>query len=315
MIDINNLDKYKEGNRIEAKRAQGGLPRSLWETYSSFSNTQGGVILLGVEELADKTLHVCGVSSADKMVAEFWNIINDRSKVSVNLLRDSDVVVHGDGVSDAIVITVPRADRHDKPVFINNDLFRGAFRRNGDGDYHCTESEVKFMLKDQSDISQDMLLLNTPFDVFDAETINKYRYALRNRKPNHPWINLDNKTFLQKIGAVARNSEDNELYPTSAGLLMFGQECEIVREFPNYLLDYRERLDDKNRYTDRVVSNLGEWSGNLYDFYSKVSWKLTEDLKVPFKLEGIQRVDVSPLDEAIREALANALIHANYYDR
>ncbi|HOQ95253.1 MAG TPA: hypothetical protein PLB37_08570, partial [Sphaerochaeta sp.] len=45
---LTTLEELKENNRLEVKRARGGVPQTLWQTYSSFANTMGGTIILGV---------------------------------------------------------------------------------------------------------------------------------------------------------------------------------------------------------------------------------------------------------------------------
>ena len=92
MIDLNHLEKYRENNRIEAKKALGGLPKSIWETYSAFANTFGGIILLGVEESHDKSLNPINLPDPEVLVKEFWDTINNQKKVSVNILSDKDVL-------------------------------------------------------------------------------------------------------------------------------------------------------------------------------------------------------------------------------
>lgn len=97
---------------------------------------------------------------------------------------------------------------------------------------------------------------------------------------------------------------------------MFGYEYEILREFPQYFLDYQEnRQMATTRWTDRIVSSSGEWSGNIFDFVYKVVPKLTTDLKVPFVLRGMQRVDDTPVHKILREAVTNACAHADFYGR
>lgn len=94
---------------------------------------------------------------------------------------------------------------------------------------------------------------------------------------------------------------------------MFGKFISIQEEFPNYMLDYQERPEAKTetRWIDRITID-GKWSGNLFDFYNKIIKKLTADLKVPFKLEGDKRVDQTQVHDALREALVNTLVHADY---
>ena len=88
MFDFQQISRYRENNRLEAKLATGGLPRSIWETYSAFANTYGGVILLGVEELPDHTLRVQGLLEPRELVDEFTALLQDpRSKSRRSSIR------------------------------------------------------------------------------------------------------------------------------------------------------------------------------------------------------------------------------------
>jgi predicted HTH transcriptional regulator len=52
-----------------------------------------------------------------------------------------------------------------------------------------------------------------------------------------------------------------------------------------------------------------------YADYIRIINRLTSDLPVPFKLVNNERDDDTPLHETVREALLNALVHADYYGR
>ena len=313
MLDFSNIQRYRENNRIEAKKALGGLPRSIWETYSAFANTLGGVILLGVEEYADKSLHPVNLPDPEGMVRDFWNAINNPSKASINILTDRNVQIVEIEGNRIIEITVPRAERGVKPVYIDGNPLTGSYRRNGEGDYRCTREEVQAMLRDAAAKTQDMIVLEAmDLDVFDYDSLHRYRNRMKNHRPGHVWEELSDVDFLYKLGAVGRG-ENGQLHPTAAGLLMFGYEYEIVKEFPHYFLDYQERMDDTTRWTDRIVSTSGEWSGNIFDFYFRVYQRIARDVKIPFKMENGERIDDTPVHGALREALANCLINADYY--
>ncbi|WP_071057830.1 Fic family protein [Pelistega sp. MC2] len=90
---------------------------------------------------------------------------------------------------------------------------------------------------------------------------------------------------------------------------MFGKFESITERFPGYFLDYRE--PSENRWDERIVPD-GTWSGNLFDFYRLVYKRIVADIKVPFLLQGDQRMDETVVHEVLREALINTLVHANY---
>ncbi len=307
-----------EGPDVEYKGAKGGLPKDMWETYSAFANTQGGTLLLGVTQ-KDGRLEIHGVSDAEKLIQDFWNTVNNRGKVSANLLTEAGVsrLPLESGFS-VVRIRVPRADRRQRPVFLGSDPFRGTFRRNNEGDYRCSEAEVRRMFSDQAEEPADSRILDGfGFDDLHPDSIRQFRNRFASRG-QHPWLAEDDKGLMEKLGGWRRERQSGREGLTVAGLLMFGRE-QAIRDpagVPGFHLDYRERYSDDPavRWTDRLTLD-GIWEGNLFQFYQQVLLKLSTGpgIRRPFRIDAEgYRVGDSPVFEALQEALVNALIHADY---
>lgn len=125
---------------------------------------------------------------------------------------------------------------------------------------------------------------------------------------------MDDKSFLEKLGGYRKDRKTGVEGLTLAGLLMFGTGQAIRERFDNVFMDYRNesQVTADIRWNDRITYD-GTWENNLFNFFTKVTPKLTEDLKKPFKLEGgVQRIDDTPVHKAVREGFVNMIIHADY---
>ena len=314
--EIKRLVAKSENDAVEFKRARGGVPADFWPSYSSFANTDGGVIILGVRE-KDGKREIEGLADTEKIVADLWNAVHNPDKVSANVLFNESIYpVDVDGKA-VVVVEVPRAERTVRPVFVGSDVFKGTYRRNGEGDYHCSRETVEGMIRDKCVETADNCVLDelTIADL-DADSIRRYRMYFSQLRPGHVWSSLADDGFLMKIGAAARGRDGN-VHPTLAGLVCFGDFNEITNVLPYFFLDYREHLSPDVRWTDRVCSGDANWSGNIFDFFFRINQSITAGVKVPFKIasDNVTRDDDTPVHKALREVLANALIHADYHGR
>ena len=141
------LAGYRENGYVEAKEALGGLPESLWETYSAFANAEGGVILLGVGENPDHSFRILELLDPEELLEEFWAIVRNPEYVSVNLLKEEDVQILREEGKCIIAIFVPEAPPEQKPVHLLRDPWRHSYRRVGEADKRCSREEVEQMLK------------------------------------------------------------------------------------------------------------------------------------------------------------------------
>ncbi len=319
---VEDITALRESSDVECKLAQGRdgkgtLPKDMWETYSAFANTQGGDIFLGLKEKKDQSFELAGIENTQKVLNELWTGLNNKQKVSGNILRDRWVnvlVIEGKNI---IQIYVPQAPRKQKPVYIKGNPLQGTYKRLNSADILQNEEVIPRMMAEQVEESRDTeILKGYGIDDLAFDSLSAYRQLYINRQPDHPWNQNDAQEFLYNIGAWGRDREAGHSGLTRAGLLMFGSLRAIKDAFPNFMLDYQERAEAKTeaRWVDRFTLD-GTWSGNVFDFYRQVIRKLTVDLKVPFQLEGDQRLDDTLVHKALREALVNCLVHADYTGR
>ena len=121
-----------------------------------------------------------------------------------------------------------------RPIYINKNLIGGTFKRNYEGDYHCTDDEVKSMLRDANENGNDGVLIeHYDMNDIDLPTLHAYRNRFEVRNVDHAFNQLDDKDFLRNMGGYTTDRSIRREGLTMAGLLMFGKGLSVRDRFDN----------------------------------------------------------------------------------
>lgn len=314
---FNEIRNLKENLNIEFKTCEKELNKDFWDTYSSFANTDGGIILLGVKEGKDnKSNIIIGVENPDKIIKEIVTTANNPSKVSENLLKDSDILLITEKEKTVIVVNIAKLNFKKRPLYLKNNIF-SAYKRISDSDQLCSKEEIKAMIRDSEGEPLDRKII-TGFTQEDLDnlTVDKYRLKLKEVNEECLYNSIsDRKEFLSEIGVLVKNRETGKEEITLGGLLMFGKTNSITQFLPHFHLEYIDKSDENDeRWSDRVIFDTTWGANNIYNFFNVVMSKLEANVKTPFKLkaDNLTRDESSPFKKALREAFVNTLIHADY---
>ena len=314
---LQSLNLLDETERIEAKRGS-EAGRSVLETICAFANEPGlggGHILLGVvrEEMAlFPAYEVRGVAHPDKVSSDIATqcreVFNQPLRVDISTEN-----VQGQNV---VVVFVPEAQPQDKPIYFKaQGLPKGALRRVGSTDQHCTEDDLAVFFQGRQRDSFDAgLLPDAGLADLSPEALADYRQSRAEANPDAEELRWSDEELLQALGCLVRDA-GGIWRPTVAGLMLFGKPQALRRLFPMTRVDYirvpgREWVPDPERRFDTV-----ELRDPLFRLIRRAQAAVQDDLPRAFELkEGdLQRQDrpVIPL-RVIREALVNALMHRSY---
>lgn len=294
--------------RVEVKAAAKGLPENLAETLSAFSNTSGGVVVLGLSE-RDGFKAAEGFN-ARKMADALAQLCGEKLEPPVRASLD---VVEFEG-SPVVVAIVPELPPNLKPCYVKPRLMHdGSFVRVGDGDRRLSPYEVDRLLEGRSQPQYDReVVAQATMADFDEELLEGF---VRRQQADSPraFKGMSDDELLEALCVKARDGE-GVARPTLAGLMALGRFPQ--RYFPRACLSFTvipgtSKADvgaDGLRFLDSR-----EIVGPIPVMISELMVALRRNMRVSSNMEGAFRVDRAEYPEtAVREAVANALMHRDY---
>ena len=285
-----------ENIRVEFKKSTTEITKDVYDTVCSFSNRDGGIILLGVKDNGE----ILGVApdAVDRMKKDFVTSINNGQKINPPLyLQPEACTVDG---RTLLVIQVPSGSqvcRHHGRIF----------DRSHEADIDITDnSDMVYQLYARKSGSYFVNKV-TRFQMDDLrpDLMERARAMTTSRTANHPWKSVSDEELLRSAGLILKDPERQLEGITLAAILLFGKDSTILSVLPQHKTDAIFRVENLDRYDDRdvIITNLLETYDRLIAFGQK-------HLSDPFVQEGLQ--SVSARDRILREIFSNSLAHRDY---
>ncbi len=292
-----------EWEDFEVKEAKSAVPKSSWETVSAFANTAGGWLIFGVKETGKKFV-IQGVKNSEKIANDFLTTLRGNKFNKKTIVKSNRYKIDGETV---LGFYIPSVSAKDKPVYFN--ALTNTFIRTGSGDQRATQEEIDSLYRNSSFDKKDEELTEFTIKDLNNDTIKRYRVYLKNVDPEHRYNKLSTEKLLEKLRVLAKGKV------TIGGLLVFGKEDSIGILLSDFRIDYLEIMGTS--YSDapaRYQYRLSE-EENLFSFYFSIFERLIKKIEIPFKQKGkwALRDENQPQVKAIKEALVNLLMHADYF--
>lgn len=292
---------------VEAKAAAGGLPKSVRETVSAFSNDQGGLILLGLDE--NSGFAPTARFDAAKMRDDLASLCTDAFEPPVR----ADIQIEDLEGAQVVVASVPELDPDSKPCYVKTKgITGGSYTRGGDGDRLLTTYEIYLLHANRGQPQDDHeIVVGVRLDDLDRDAVDRLLRRVRNREPG-AFAAADDETALIRLGVLSRT--EDRVGVTVAGLVTLGtwpqqflpQLCVTFIAVPAVHKDAVP--EGAPRFTDNATIR-----GPVPQMIEETVRVILRNTRTAGHVRGLGREDVGDYPvEALREAVTNALAHRDY---
>jgi ATP-dependent DNA helicase RecG len=292
---------------VEVKRAEGGLPKRLWETLSAFANTPGGgTVILGLDEATG--FRVVGVRDPARLQSDLASLCDLMDPPLRPLIQ-----VHTLEGRPVLVAEIPEVPHTQKPCYYRGaGLMTGAFIRVADGDRQLTQYEIQVYLDGRGQPIYDLEPVpDKSLADLDAVLLDAFIARLRAR-PDAPYRDWDRQRLLQVFRILVEH--EGRLVPSLAGYLCFGiYPQDIFASLHLSVVRYpTSRPGEVSPRGERLLDNV-KAEGPLIALLRQGMNAILRNLQRRAVVQGLFRRDVWEYPvEVLREALVNALAHRDY---
>lgn len=295
--NVKQLILKGEGLQIEFKEAKDAVPSNFYDTVSSFSNTDGGTILLGVDD--EGNIKGINPKSETKIKKDIITALNSTDLINPPVSVEPFTVQCHDGL--VMVVQIPVSSQIHK--------YHGRiFKRSFEVDLDISENQVQvreMYLRKSNVFSEVQIIPHLSFSDMDSDLFEKAKTLIRNVRSDHPWLLMDNKQILRESSLWRKDFYSNQEGLTLAAALLFGRESTIKSLLPAYKVEVMVRIQNKDRWDDRLTLRK-----NLIDSYLEIKQFIYRHLPEKFYTENDQRLDLR--DKIFREVIGNVLVHREY---
>ena len=305
---IEELKKYQtETNKIEAKKALDGFPKKCYDTISSFSNKYGGIIIFGVNE--ENKFSIDGVYDLNNLQKQVSSMCSDSMEPAVR----PDILPFDYEGKKLLAVKIDEIAQNKKPCYYKpKGLQKGSYTRIGDRDEPMTDYEIYSLQSYNDHIFEDKRpTRGATIDDLNKEYLNSYIDKVKVEKPH--FAKNDFEKSLKLCGII--DTSDNQVYPTLAGTMIFGEfpQSFYPQLFVACVVVPGNELGDTGEFGERFIDNK-RVEGTIEEMLEGTMNFLRRNMKTSVIINSngkrINRTEY-PM-EALREAVANSLIHRDY---
>ncbi len=298
-LEVEQIIRSGENAQVEFKEASNGHPQSFYETAVSFSNTDGGIVLLGVDDNGG----VIGIDSdwCARLQKDIVSTLNSEDCVYPSIYVQPFIVNLQEG--NVLVCQIPASSQIHR---YKNDIYVREF----ESDIKITQDHERIgdlYFRKRNFFSESTIYPFLEITDMDEKLFEKARALIRGYRSDHPWLFISNEELLRSSSLYIKDFRTGKQGFTLASALIFGKDTTIQSILPAYKVEAIVRIQNKDRWDDRIMPPLRT---NLIDTYLGLKEFINKHLPEKFYLDGDQRVDLR--DKIFREVIANAIVHREY---